>query len=239
MMATLVLTVGMLATVTLIDVGNRKTDRSLAREGANNLVREIVERTREIPYASLTRDANRRPAPLLALPGLGTAGGAGTWTITDRRGTSYTVTVDVCEIDDLADGPSRRDPATFCDVTNGGAGPGGSGAGTYSSVYADLAALGLNINVDLTGAGIQPLCNILGANPSLNSSLGGLAALVGGGADVRLCGTSSSSQVPFDPNGDDLKRVVTTVSWSRLNSGSGSVTHSTLIPNPAGGAPIT
>ena len=210
---------------------------TLARESATNLAREITERSREINYTSLVKDANGRPAALLALPGLGTSGGAGTWTITDRRNITYTVRTDVCEIDDKSDGINYRDPATFCDVSNGGAGSGGSGSSTAASIYADLVALGINVNVDLSGGGTQALCNILGANPTLNTALGGLANLVGGGADVKICGTTSSTQVAVDPNNDDLKRVVVTVSWTKPTTG--SVTQSTLIPNPGGGAPIT
>jgi hypothetical protein len=40
--------------------------------------------------------------------------------------------------------------------------------------------------------------------------------------------------VAYDRNPDDFKRVTVDLSWSR-----GSVRQTTLIPNPANGAPIT
>jgi prepilin-type N-terminal cleavage/methylation domain-containing protein len=235
MVAMIVLVVGLLGTVTLVNIGDIKTGNNLARESATNLAREVVERSREINYSTLVADPGNRPPSLLALPGLGTTGGPGTWKITDRRGVTFTVSAAVCEIDDKSDGVGARN-LTFCDMSAappGGSKPIGAGA-TFSSVYADLSALGINIAVDLTGTGVAPICNLLGANPSLNSTLGGLTTLVGGGADVTVCGTTGGSETAVDTNPDDMKRVTVTVSWSK-----GTVTQSTLIPDPSGGAPIT
>lgn len=232
--AMFILLVGVLGVAVLVNVGNAKTSSNLRRESATNLAREIVERSREVGYTTLVADANNRPAALLALPGLGNTGAANTWTITDRRNITYTVSAAVCEIDDKSDGIGPRN-LSYCDMTTPPPGGDQPGAGTsLTAVYADLAALGININVDLGGTGFTPICNILGANPSLNSMLGGLAGLVASGADIRVCGTTGSSEATIDRNPDDIKRVTVKVSWSQ-----GAVVQSTLIPNPDGGAALT
>jgi prepilin-type N-terminal cleavage/methylation domain-containing protein len=240
MVAAMILLVGMLGVVTLADVGNKKTSENLAREGATNLAKEVVERSREIAYNSLTKDASGRPSALTSLPGLTTTGGAGTWTVTGRRNVTYAITADVCELDSPADGVSVRS-SNFCDLTTGPGAPGTpiTGATVSGGVYSDLVSLGLNLNVNLSGVASTVMCNILGANPGLNTTLGGLSALVGGGAGVHVCDASgsSSSQVAIDPNPDDIKRVIVTVSWTK--PASGSVVQSTLIPNPDGGSPVT
>lgn len=239
LVASFLLVVGMLGTVALVDAGNKSTSLNLAREGATGLAREVVERSREVGYASLTKDANGRPAALLALPGLGSAEG-GTWTVTGRRNIAYTVSADVCSIDSAADGINTRDSAYFCDMANPGAGGGESPPpGTAASIYGDLVALGINIDVDLSQGGIDALCNILGANANLTTLLGGIDTLISRGADVRTCGSFAGidGRIPLDPDPDDLKRLVVTVSWTTPRPG--SVSQSTLIPNPDGARSIT
>jgi Tfp pilus assembly protein PilV len=240
MVAVLLLVTTLLGVVAMVDTGNQQSNRTIARDSANNLAREVTERARSVNYSSLAADTNGHPAALTTLPGLTTAGAAGTWTITDRRsGVTYTVRADVCKIDDKTDGVAGRTTGSFCDLSTGG-NPGQPGT-TAAAIYADLALLGLNVNITLSGSSLTTVCNLLGANPSLTSTLGGTAALIGAGADVRICDSSSSasgSQTTIDPNPDDLTRVTVTLSWTQ-NSRSESVTQSTLIPNPAGGAAVT
>src|SRR4051794_19009750 len=99
MVSAVLLVIGTLAVVMMMDTGNRKTADNLARESATGLAREIAERSREVPYASLQMDAADHPATLMALPGLASTGSTGTWTIV-RRNVTYTVSAYVCKIDD-------------------------------------------------------------------------------------------------------------------------------------------
>jgi type II secretory pathway pseudopilin PulG len=235
--AMFVLLVGMLGVATLVNTGDAQTGRTAAREGGTNLVREVLERARTVTYASLTPDASGHPAALTSLAGLQTAGGTGTWIVTDRRGVTYTLRADVCKIDDIADSVGGRD-TTFCNLTTGsGGGPSGLPGSTSTQVYADLAALGLNVNVTLGGSAASIVCALLGANPSLNTTLGGLASLVANKADVQVCNATTGTQTTIDRNPDDFTRVTVTATWTKGKTE--SVVQSTLIPNPAASAQAT
>ena len=74
MVACLVLVVGILGAIAMAATANQTTARNLAREGATNLAREITERAREVPYASMT--SSNAASVLKALPGLASTSGA-------------------------------------------------------------------------------------------------------------------------------------------------------------------
>jgi hypothetical protein len=226
MVACLVLVVGLLGTVAMVDAANHTTSTTMAREGATNLAREMTERAREVSYPSLTQTGG--PALLQALPGLASTSGGGAWTVV-RRDVTYTITLSVCSLDDPADGVGSRDPATFCVLTSSGSGGGGSGGGG-SGIWADLGILDLNVNVSLSGALVDTICNLTGP---LNIALAPLAGAVRAGAHVVLC--STGDQNPGDTNANDFKRVTVDISWSGAQS---PVHMVTLIPNPSG-APLT
>jgi prepilin-type N-terminal cleavage/methylation domain-containing protein len=112
LVAITLLLVGVLGTATLIDGANATTGRTLAREGATSLARQIVEGSRAVPYAQLASQAALQ-AQLKAQPGL--ADGSTTdsaWTI-ERRGITYTVVAEVCSVDDQLDGYGSH-PGGFC-----------------------------------------------------------------------------------------------------------------------------
>jgi hypothetical protein len=225
----LVLVVGLMSVVGMVSAANRQTASTLAQEGGNNLAREVMERAREIPYASLS--SSNVTTSLQALPGLATAGGPG-WTI-PRRGVTYTVTATACTIDDPGDGVGSRNPATFCVLTSTGSGGSGGGGGGGlvggSGIWADLGILDTSLNATLSGALVDVVCTLAGP---LNINLGVVTSLARAGAGVVLC-PLTGQQVPGDANADDMKRVTVDVTW---NGGTRSVRQVTLIPNPLGAA---
>lgn len=118
MVAMLILTVGVLGTVGLMDTASVASSDTKAREGANNLAREVIENARVIDYDSLTA-AGVVPA-LQAQNGLddSTPATPTSWTVL-RRGITYTLTVSACTYDDAKDGIATTHDASFCATTPG------------------------------------------------------------------------------------------------------------------------
>lgn len=125
MVAIFILLIGVLATVTLLNTANASTERNQARNGATNLVRDIIEAARALPYDKTTATVNSTGAPdstfQTALQSMSpTTGGSSFadsdpatpgWQIT-RRGIRYTVTIAACVVDDAKDGvASSHTPA--------------------------------------------------------------------------------------------------------------------------------
>jgi Tfp pilus assembly protein PilV len=110
LVASVVLVVGLLGTLTLVDTANTTTFQTKSREQATALQREIVEAVRAVSYdqlapASLAGAVRGREA-------LDDSGASAGWTIR-RRDTTYTVAVSSCIVDDPRDGraPGRRAPS--------------------------------------------------------------------------------------------------------------------------------
>jgi prepilin-type N-terminal cleavage/methylation domain-containing protein len=116
MVAILLLLIGVLGAVALIDAANARTATNRAREAGTNLAREIVEATRGVRYDQLTPPTI--VTELQAQPGLADAGAGAGWTIR-RRGVTYTVTPNVCTVDDPADDSGAHVPGFFCGPTAG------------------------------------------------------------------------------------------------------------------------
>ena len=113
MVAVALLLVGVLGTITMITGANAQTAVTKNREGAVNLMREIIDAARGVDYDSLTPSAVV-PA-LQAQPALADSDAAAGWQIS-RRGETYTVSsVPVCVVDSAPDGfgahPVSSDPA--------------------------------------------------------------------------------------------------------------------------------
>src|SRR4051812_25314467 len=53
MVAIFVLLLGVLATTTLLNTANAETERNQARNGATNLVRDVIEGARSLPYTDI------------------------------------------------------------------------------------------------------------------------------------------------------------------------------------------
>jgi prepilin-type N-terminal cleavage/methylation domain-containing protein len=100
MVAMVVLLVGVLGVVAMIDGANAVTSKTKAREGATNVARSVIEVSRSVRYRDLTTD--ELVAALGARPGLTDASGTPGYTIR-QRGTSYSMTLAVCSLDDPKD----------------------------------------------------------------------------------------------------------------------------------------
>ena len=97
MVAASILVVGVLGVLTMLDAANGATARTKAREGGVNLAREAIEAARAVPYPELI--PAQVGAELQAQPGLGDVDPAPGWQVR-RRGLTYTLTVNVCSVDD-------------------------------------------------------------------------------------------------------------------------------------------
>lgn len=222
MAAMTILVVGALGTLSIVEGSLRSTSRTTAQEQGTNLARELVERARQAPYASMTQ-AGAPAALAAAVPDATTATGT-SFTVT-RRGVVYTVNVDACSIDDPSDGAGAGD-ATFCLAP--------TGAGTATAGTKNV----LGYNVAWSGDPITALCvvttsnGVIGGLVSSLTSGGLLQGLAQGGAQVSGCGaTSPSRTVALDDAPDDLRRVKITVTWNR--GGAASLTQTTLLASPS------
>lgn len=104
--------IGALSAITLIERANATTVTTRAREGAVNLAREVVETTRGVPFASLTT-GTLDGLVQSGVPQLADDSPAPGWQIR-RRGISYTVTTQICTMDDARDGGGTQDAGSFC-----------------------------------------------------------------------------------------------------------------------------
>lgn len=112
LVAMVVLLVGLLALVGMLDSALKASATTRAREGATNLVREIIEDARTIPYGQIIPTSIE--GQLQAMSGLADASSASGWQI-ERRGFIYTATVKECAIDDPKDGLTKTHGSTFCE----------------------------------------------------------------------------------------------------------------------------
>lgn len=109
--ASVVLLVGVLSVVGLLNAANGATSRTKNHDTATNLARELIEGARSVPYEKVSSPGVT--ADLQKLPGLEDIDG-GAYTV-KREGLTFTVTVDVCVMDDPKDGGgTRATTATFC-----------------------------------------------------------------------------------------------------------------------------
>ncbi len=112
LVATMVLIVGVLATLGLYEGASKATVTTRSREGATSLARELVEGARGIPYDNLL--STSLIPELQKLPGLEDSA-IGTGYTIQRRNTLYTITATVCTMDDGKDGGGPRPSGlSFC-----------------------------------------------------------------------------------------------------------------------------
>lgn len=111
LVAMTVLVVGVLATVTIVDAAARANSATRQRDAGVNLARDLIEAARSVPYERLTDTGVA--GELQRVPGLEDRSGLG-YDI-ERGGVDYAVAVDVCVMDDPADGGGpRSSTTTFC-----------------------------------------------------------------------------------------------------------------------------
>ncbi|HEV2774543.1 MAG TPA: prepilin-type N-terminal cleavage/methylation domain-containing protein [Solirubrobacteraceae bacterium] len=227
MVAMVILLIGVLGTVVLVEGSMSSTSRTTAREQGTNLARDLVERSRQATYTSITADG---AGPVLAatLPSSEVTGAGGsTFTVT-RRGVAYTVAVSACAVDDPTDGPGTG-TAAHCVVGSGGGG--GSSVTPPPISVGDVRVLGVDVSVAAGGSLLQTVCNAVGTNTDI---AGALSAAVSPVAAVAVCPAGSAgagSAIPVDSDPDDMRQVRIAVSWTR--GVDGSVTQTTLLANPS------
>jgi prepilin-type N-terminal cleavage/methylation domain-containing protein len=116
MVAIFILLLGVLATTTLLNTANATTDRNQSRNSATNLVRDIVEAARALPYQDAAPTVNSSGAAdstfQTALQNMAPLSGASSlsdaltatpgWQVI-RRGVTFTVTLRACVVDDGKD----------------------------------------------------------------------------------------------------------------------------------------
>ncbi|MEJ7787073.1 MAG: prepilin-type N-terminal cleavage/methylation domain-containing protein [Solirubrobacteraceae bacterium] len=223
MAAMVILIIGVLGTLTMVQGGLASTDRTSSREQATNLVRDLVERSRQAAYADITYDnaAAKLRSMLPASDNVSALSGS-TFSVT-RRKTTYGVTVIACSIDDPTDGVGVGD-AKSCAPPDGTRVPGSATPGLAASVNV------LGITVTAGGSLLETVCNAIGIS-SIANQLTAASVLTNKLVPVSVCPTASgSATAPYDNTPDDLRRVRVTVSWTRGTNG--SVSQTTLLTNP-------
>jgi Tfp pilus assembly protein PilV len=129
LVATIVLSVGLLGTFGLINTTTKTTAQTHDREGAVSLARQIVEDAHTIPFDQLA-PGTALEEKLQAMPGLENATPGPTWTIVrgasnTQQGATYTVTVHACYIDEPKNGLAKTseltstEAARFCEEHKG------------------------------------------------------------------------------------------------------------------------
>jgi type IV pilus modification protein PilV len=125
MVAISVLLIGVLGAVTMLNTANASTDRNQSRNSATNLVRDILEASRAIPYGDARptttssgvadptlQNALQNMRPLSGQSSLSDAAATTGWQII-RRGVTYDVTAAATTVP----GCLRRRPATRIPTT--------------------------------------------------------------------------------------------------------------------------
>ena len=102
----LILLIATSATLSLISTSNANLSRTRAREAAVNLSRELLEKAHDISYSQVGEPNWFRTSLETTSGQTGTisSGGGSTRATFARRGTTYTVAVSTCSVDDSADG---------------------------------------------------------------------------------------------------------------------------------------
>ncbi len=223
MAAMVILIIGVLGTLVLVEGSMSSTTRTTAREQATNLARDLVERSRQAEYKTVTYGL--APATLRStLPASDNATAlsgpnSSTFTVT-RRSVEYEVTVFACSIDDPTDGAGQGD-ATFCAPPDDTIVPGDPTPGVAAPVNV------LGITVAAGGSLLQTVCNAVGT-PAILSRL---TAAVSPVVALSICPTGAGGgTVQYDSRPDDLRRVRVDVTWTR--GGAGNVSQTTLLTNP-------
>ena len=118
MVAAVILLVGALGTLAMLDTANKRGRSAADRQNGTALARQVLEASKSIPYRDLapgTIVATLRQDEALA------GVSANPWRI-ERDNTTFTIQVEVCWLDERADGLGSRAPGNFC----AGSGTGGT-----------------------------------------------------------------------------------------------------------------
>jgi len=97
LVASVVLIVGLIALLGLLDTSVKASASTRQREAATNLARQVLEDARGIPFGQISPSSI--VGELQAMPGLKNEGSGSSWQVV-RSGTTYTIAVNECSIDD-------------------------------------------------------------------------------------------------------------------------------------------
>lgn len=229
--AMVILLVGVLGVVPLLDTANKVTDDIRGRDTATALVREELEKVREMPFMS-SADPTAITAYLAkpeVLPGSIVLPNPSSFTST-RRGIVFTTTIASCVVDDQNDGIGAT-VGDACDPLKSASG-GGGWIDTGGSTSQSRNVLGIKVTGD--GNPAKVACTLATARPSTVGILLGrnnVLGLADRGARTTFCPDGSS--VAFDEQPTDATTVTSTVTWPQSRSGrAGSVTQHTIISGP-------
>ncbi len=214
LIAATLLLVGMLGTLSMLEMAYAVSTTSKAREQAVSLEREVVETVRGVPYDELT-PAGIGPAVREGGSLTDSNVGAGGWTIR-RRNVTYTVAVGVCAVDDARDGTGTHEGALFC----------ATGAGSTSAATCKTL-LGVDGSIAGTAAAASAGASVgdCGIDLNLNGQVDNLTE-----ASVGIC-LLTCPGAGTDPMPSDYKRVVVLVRWA-VGGGSRYALQATTIANP-------
>ena len=116
MVAVVVLLTGALGTLAILDTASHRTRTADDRQKATSLAREVIESAKAIPYRQIEQSTFESRLRQDASIG---GGGTSPWRV-ERDGTPYSLSAEVCWVDEPADGLGSRAAGGFCE---------GSGAG--------------------------------------------------------------------------------------------------------------
>jgi Tfp pilus assembly protein PilV len=111
MVSTAILLTGVLGTLAMMNTANQRTRTASDRQTATGLARDLLEAVRSLNYRKVEPGAI--VTTLQSASALRGNGSSSDWEITRGR-TTYDVRVDVCSLDDPADGRGPRTNGTFC-----------------------------------------------------------------------------------------------------------------------------
>jgi type II secretory pathway pseudopilin PulG len=229
MVGMMMLIVGVLGMLIMIQGSLRSTSRTMAREQATNLARDVLERSREVDYASTTTDA--APAAIAAVMPE-TPSVSGTSFVVRRRNINYTVTITASSIDSPADGVGIGN-AKFCDAPTHSTGPGSPPTGTGLAIGPNI--LGLPLSVAVGGSLVTTVCNAVGTDTAIAGAISDLStsllAAQGNGAVLSACPAASGGSIAFDTLPDDLRRIRAKIDWTQGGTAR-TLTQTTLLTSP-------
>lgn len=190
MAAIVILLVGILGVIALADGASGTTAKTKGREAATGITRDVIEAVHAIPYVDLTPPA--LTTTLQAQPGLADAVPTATGWQVQRRGTTFTVTASLCQVDDPKDGAGVRD-STYCSDI----GP----AGTADANPSDYKRVTIAISWNDQGKSGSTTQSVLIANTDRGPVVTSLDTLSGGSATVTSgTGIAFKAFTSIDPH---------------------------------------
>jgi prepilin-type N-terminal cleavage/methylation domain-containing protein len=158
MVAVTVLLIGVLGTVSMLDMANKRSRSAVDRQNATALARQVVEAAKSIPY----RDVAPGTIVSRLRQDAAIAGVSGSPWHVERDNTSFNVRVEVCWLDEPADGLGSRAPGGFC------AGSGAGGTADGNSI--DHKRVTVSVDWDTTsGKGTSRQTTLISARGGLDA----------------------------------------------------------------------